>query len=320
MRASERRAAAAATLSALALLLLAPAPASAKVRTVHMRFGPITLQAAELKFHNTRVRAPRVNGFITRMHAFVVDGRGRPVASNRVMLHHAVFRRYIKPYYDSECHVRRDSEPFYATGEENETLKLPPGYGLRVKRSDHWLLKWMLMNHTDSRHRVFIRYNVRVNTSPVIAPVRPAWMRVLSCRIGSFNVPGNGGPGSVFTQTRNVPVSGSGRIVVATGHLHGGAIGLTLSEPSCEGRTLVNARPVYRTALPAPYDGPVHVTSFTSPVGIPVFQGEVLGLTATYDNSIPHDHVMGTLHVYVAPNRPSTRSCGPVPPNRDRPL
>jgi hypothetical protein len=303
----------------LGLVLLAPGPASARIRTLHLRYGPITLQPAELKAHNTRVPPPRVNGFITRIHAFVIDARGRPLASNRVMLHHAVFRRTIKPYLDRDCFAWRDTEPFYATGEENETLRLPTGFGLPIKRTDGWLVRWMLMNHTNSRHTVFIKYNVRVDTSPSIVPVRALWMRVVSCRNEYFDVPGNGGPGSVFTLSRQIPASVTGRIVVATGHLHGGAVGLTLSEAQCENRPLVTARPVYRSGPQEPHDGPVHVTSFSSPVGIPIVLGQMLGLTATYDNTLPHEHVMGTLHLYVASGAPAGNPCSALPPNSGLP-
>jgi hypothetical protein len=277
------------------------------------------MQPAELKAHNTRVPTPRVDGFITRMHAFVVDSRGRPLASNRVMLHHAVFRRNIKPFWDYDCIARRDTEPFYATGEEDETLRMPAGFGLQVRRNDGWLVRWMLMNHTDSRHTVYIKYNVRVDTSRSIVPVRALWMRVVSCRNEYFDVPGNGGPGSVFTLSREIPAPLTGRIVVATGHLHGGAVGLTLSEPGCANRALVTARPVYRSGVPEPHDGPVHVTSFSSPIGIPIVQGQLLGLTAAYDNSVPHEHVMGTLHAYVASDGPARSVCGVLPPNTGLP-
>jgi hypothetical protein len=305
---------------ALALAGLLPGTAMARVETLHLRYGPIALQPAELKAHNTRVPTPRVDGFITRMHAFVVDSQGHRLASNRVMLHHAVFRRDIKPYYDRDCNARRDTEPIYATGEENETLRLPTGYGLRVKRHEGWLVRWMLMNHTNDHYRAYIRYDVRVDTSRAIVPVRPLWMRVVSCRNEYFDVPGNGGPGSVFTQAREMPVPRTGRIVVATGHLHGGAIGLTLSEPRCGNRALVTARPVYLSGVPQPEDGPVHVTSFTSNVGIPVFRGQQLGVTATYDNSVPHEHVMGTLHLYIAADRPAAFDCSPIPADSDSAL
>jgi hypothetical protein len=300
----------------LAITLAAPAAADAKVRTLHLRYGPVALEPAGLVFHNTRVRTPQINGFVTRIHAYVVDARGRRLDSSRVMLHHAVFRRRITPKYDKECNTRRETEPFYATGEEDETLRLPPGYGLRVSPHDRWLVRWMLMNHTDQPHKAFIRYDVKVDTSRTIVPVRPLWARVVRCREEYFDVPGDGGPGSVFTKSKDIPVTRTGRIVVATGHLHGGAVGLTLSEPRCAGRTIFTARPVYRSGTAGNtelHDGPVHVTSFTSTVGVPVFRGQVLTLSAAYDNSVRREDVMGTMHLYVATDRPAAFDCAPLP-------
>jgi hypothetical protein len=299
---------------ALMLVLTAPAAATAAARTVHLRYGPVELEPAGLQTHVSRVEAPRVRGLITRMHAYAVDARGRRLSSDRVMLHHAVFRREIKPRYDPECRTTRNSEPFYATGEEDETLRLPAGYGMRVEPRERWLVRWMLMNHTDLDQKVYIRYDVRVQRSRNIVPVAPLWMRVVSCREEYFDVPGGGGPGSVFTRSRTITAARTGRIVTATGHLHGGAIGLTLAEPRCGGRALVTARPVYRSGALEPHDGPVQVTSFTSPVGIPVFRGQQLDLTVTYDNSARRDAVMGTMHVYVALERPPSFDCAPLPP------
>jgi hypothetical protein len=294
-------------------LLLIPGTAAARAKTLHLRYGPIVLQPAELKGRPTRVKTPRVPGFVTGMHAYITDTQGHRFAPDQVMLHHAVFRREIKPRYDRDCNSRRETEPFYATGEEDETLRLPTGYGLRVSPHDHWRIRWMLMNHTNSRFKVVLRYDVQVETSPRIVPVLPLWMRVVSCRDEYFDVPGGGGPGSVFTEARQIVAQRTGRIVVATGHLHGGAVGLTLSEPRCGSRTLLTAQPVYRTGAPPVHDGPVHVTSFFSPVGIPIFRGQALGVAATYDNSVPLDDVMGTLHLYVARDRPKAFDCGPLP-------
>ncbi len=299
------------SLLGLVFVLFVPSSASA-ARTLHIRYGPIVLEPAGLQSHVSRVKAPRVGGFITRMHAYAVDGRGRRLARDGVMLHHAVFRREITPRYDRDCSTQRDSEPFYATGEEDESLRLPAGYGLRVGPHDRWLVRWMLMNHTDRGQRVYIRYDVRVERSPRIVPVVPLWLRVVSCKEEYFDVPGDGGPGSVFTKSRQISFARTGRIVAVTGHLHGGAVGLTLTEPRCANRTLVTARPVYGSGVPRLHDGPVQVTSFSSPIGIPIFRGQVLGLAATYDNSVRRESVMGTLHLYVARGRPTTFDCSPL--------
>jgi hypothetical protein len=302
------------------LALIAPAGANGAVRTLHLRYGPVLLRPAELKSAAPRVHTPQLGGFVTRMHAYVVDHRGRRLPAERVMLHHAVFRRLIPPRYDRDCRSRRDTEPFYATGEEDETLQFPDGYGLRLGSHERWRMRWMLMNHTNRAWRVSIRYDVRIDTSRRTVPVLPLWLRVVSCRDEYFDVPGNGGPGSVFTQSRQVVVGRTGRIVTATGHLHGGALGLTLSEPRCGGRALVAAHPVYRAGVPLPQDGPVHVTSFASPVGIPVYRGQRLDLTAAYDNSAVHDDVMGTMHLYVARGIERGLRCTPLPPATEQGL
>src|SRR5919109_5660864 len=107
-RAVGRCVAISATLAIVASLV--PATGSrAAVHTLHLRYGPIALQPAELKSAAPRVRTPQLHGFVTRIHAYVVDGRGRRLPPTQVMLHHAVFRRLIKMRYDRDCAARRDS-------------------------------------------------------------------------------------------------------------------------------------------------------------------------------------------------------------------
>jgi hypothetical protein len=302
--------------AALAAVALAfPAAGSASERNLQLRYGPVRLAPAEAKSGYRAVRPPRIAGLITRMHAFVVDRRGRRLPSTQVMLHHAVFRRLlIKPRYDADCGRIRDSEPFYATGEEDEALRLPTGYGIPTRPQSHWRVRWMLMNHTDRPQRAFVRYTVRVDTSSLAAPVVPLWLRVLKCSENFFAVPGGGGAGSVFTKSRTIAARLGGRIVAATGHLHAGAASLSLSQPACGGRSLVTTRPLYARGALTPTDGPVHVSSFTSIQGIPVAAGEPLALTAAYDNSVRRDDVMATMHVYLRPSRGTQQTCPPLPP------
>jgi len=86
------RAKAAIAAAAIALLVLAAAsPASAGVRTYKLRFGPIALDGYQVKQNSNPVRNPRVNGYITRMRAHVVDRQGRDIPVQRVMLHHVLF-------------------------------------------------------------------------------------------------------------------------------------------------------------------------------------------------------------------------------------
>jgi hypothetical protein len=81
------------------------------------------------------VRTPATDGYIVRMHAGLIDVRGRPVTIRDVMLHHIVFRRLWRPAVRREC-TSPVGEGFYGTGEEDQTLRLPPGYGYRIRASD----------------------------------------------------------------------------------------------------------------------------------------------------------------------------------------
>ena len=95
----------------------------------------------------------------------------------------------------------------------------------------------------------------------------------------------------------------SGRLLTAGGHLHGGGIRLELSDRTC-GRTLFTSQPSWNGPIPLPLlhePGPTKMSSFQSPLGIPVAAGDDLRLTAVYDNSRPHTRVMGIMMVYLAP-------------------
>ena len=95
------------------------------------------------------VRTPEQDGYITRMHARLVDRAGARVSIRSVMLHHVVFLNRGRFAGDREpkCGARF-GEAFYGTGEENQSLDLPPGYGYRTRPKDRWKMQTMLMSHT----------------------------------------------------------------------------------------------------------------------------------------------------------------------------
>src|SRR5919202_5568726 len=128
---------------ALAAWLAAPAVAGSKARTLTMRFGPVDLNGYETGVGNDRTRAPRIDGFVTAMHAHLVDRAGHPVPQQRVMLHHVFFMNDGHPGH-GDCAPAR-SETFYGTGEEDQRIQLPRGYGYRVGAADRWRVGWMFM-------------------------------------------------------------------------------------------------------------------------------------------------------------------------------
>ncbi|HEV3000482.1 MAG TPA: hypothetical protein VGW75_07075 [Solirubrobacteraceae bacterium] len=308
------------------LTTLAPAPAHATQRTITKRFGPIGIGPYAVKYRTSRFPAPRVDGHVTRMHARVVDRRGRQLPVSRMMLHHLTFKDLGSP-----GRTRRDvtyckgslGERFYGTGEEDRELVFPAGYGYRVRKRDRWDANWMLMNHGPRSDQAWIEYTVTVDDSPRIAGVRAYWVGVVDgCGVDPiFDVPGGGLPGSVHRETAGWTVPTTGRIVLAGGHIHGGALNVALRQPACGDRELVRSHPLYGDedhpyyhVLPNLHEpGPISSSLLTTPTGIPVRRGERLRIATEYDAQTMHVRAMGIMHVYIAPGRAPQNRCPPLP-------
>jgi plastocyanin len=318
-------------LGAVALAL--PAPAAAELKRVSFSHGPMRVGPYQVRARQSEpVRAPRVDGFLVRMHARVVDRRGRPIPVRRLMLHHVVYKnvgRFRGEHPDAVCGGRAES--FYGTGEENAALRLPPGYGYRLRRGDRWLIGWMLMNHRNVPERAYIRYTAVVDTSRRLEPVRPFWARVTGCRGAGdpiFNVPGGRPPGSSFVKSERWRVPVSGRLVAGGSHVHGGSKEMLLTQATCGNRVLMSSRPLYGlpdhpyyNVLPVLHEpGPFATSWVSSTTGIPVRRGEVLRVSSLYDGELPHTRVMGIWHLYIAPGRPPARPCDPLPDDLDSSL
>ena len=115
------------------------------------------------------------------MTAWLVDGRGRPITIRDVMLHHVVFHRVAGPRGGYAVH-EPGGEAIYGTGEEKQNLRLPRGYGYRVRRGDRWRITAMLMSHS-------LRHVRRVRPIPRhgrdrparSSPCAPFWVRASGC-------------------------------------------------------------------------------------------------------------------------------------------
>src|SRR3954447_25607586 len=110
----------------VSLVSLAGVPAaSAGVRVA--RYGPIEMGGFNVRYIHTTVRPPERRGYVVSLHAQLVDARGRRVTIRSVMLHHVIFRRIWHRRAAPQC-TSRAGEAFYSTGEEDQTLRFPPGY------------------------------------------------------------------------------------------------------------------------------------------------------------------------------------------------
>ena len=308
---------------AVAMVAVLAPGAAARTRTYTLRYGPIHMGPFQVKLPKVMVPTPRRTGYIVGMQARLVDRRGRHIDVRRVMLHHIVFMNAgrFKGDRTTSC-SGRNGEPIYGTGEENESLKLPPGYGYFVRAKDRWRMQTMLMSHRLANANVYVQYRVTIETGRRLTRVKPYWVRVTGCQgEPSYDVNGDGTPGAVKTKTATWKVPFSGRIVAGGSHVHGGNFGIRLTEPACGNRTLVESKPLFGMpgdivyhVFPVLHEpGPVSTSWMLSKTGVPVVKGEVLHVSADYDGQYNHAGVMGIMHLYIARARRATPPCAPLP-------
>ena len=321
-----RRAAigAAGAVAALAIGLAAAPSAQARSETIVLRSKPFVLTSFGTIFPKVGVPSPARTGYVTQMDARLVYANGRRVSIRQVMLHHVVFINdgFVGGQPKRTTCRGRNGEPFWGTGEERQPLLLPTGYGYRVNARDHWRMQAMLMRHRLGTRRVRVEYRVRIVTGRRLARVKPLWLRANGCSTHpSYEIFGEGPSGSTHRKEHLWRMPVSGRIVAASAHLHGSSSKMTIKQPRCDDRTLVDHRPlfgrpddlVYRVRPLLHEPGPIATGHFLSKSGLPVRQGEPLRVTGIYDRSRPHSRVMAITHVYVAIDRNAPRRCAPRP-------
>src|SRR6266540_6582091 len=245
---------------------------------------------------------------------------------------------------------------FYAAGEERAKMSMPPGYGYRTKADNNWAIVAMVMNHRSTADHALIHYEVTVDSSP-LTPVTPYWFDVRDCHADPiYNIPsvaqkaknaknGKGGKASVAAKrkkgkghkgkrkrkkptatpttdaTADYTFPVSGRLIAGAGHVHGGAIKETLTQPNCGNRQVAESDPTWGLADHPFYNvkpilhepGPINMSAFRSTTGLPIHAGETIRLNSIYDDSQPHVRVMGILVAYFAPDPSVTQNCGAVP-------
>jgi plastocyanin len=313
-----------AVLGAVAAALAFASDGHAVVQTLTFRHGPVEIKPYVTAEQLVPVASPGVDGFVTGIDVEIVDRSGHTLGYRDIMLHHVVLANALRR--DTVCSSYKGftgerlpfaPERFFGVGEERYRLELPRGFGYPNQAGDVWGMAYMLMNHRPRTLDAYIQYTVRYVTGESLTPVKPLWLDIRNCRVDPiWDVPGTGAPGSRYTRSVGVRLPLSGRIVAAGAHLHGGGISLNLSNATCES-SLFTSWPTWGYVSPKPVlheTGPSHMSSFRSEEGIPASEGDVLRLTAAYDNSLPHTRVMGIMLGYLAPG-PAPR-CAPVPPLR----
>lgn len=220
----------------------------------------------------------------------LVDGNGVPFDRMAIHLHHFVIASVF--HKDPVCPDRKVSGAFVAplagTGAERTPISFPDPYAVLVGEKDVWGATWHLMNMSGQPQDVYIQYEVGYQPGANATNTRnlvPYFADVDGCGGDAvFDVPGDGGPGSIFTKSTSFTVPQAGIMVGTGGHLHDGGIDTELYRG--DGSLLCRST--------ANYDGMNMIESITPcPVHDTVAAGEKFDLTARYDNSTPHPDVMG---------------------------
>lgn len=302
------------TLSAVTVLtLLASAcepienapPGGGAIEHETFRVGPIDLapagQSGATNF-GFRLTMPRPTGSfgIKTMNFDIVDQAGNPVPRHDVHLHHIVMSSNAAP--EPYCF---GSERFAGAGAERNPIILPDPYAYLVDGDDVWGANWEIVNEsTQAQNGIYIEYEIglqRGANAENSRAVRAFFLDVTGCR-AAYNVPGNGGPGSIHTATRTWTAPWDGYLVTAVGHMHGGGIDLSLRD-DLTGRVCT---------MTATYDDehggsgghmapPAEITR--CPIHYPVEQGQQFSVISRYDNSQPIQGAMGIVRAYGWPGQ-----------------
>jgi hypothetical protein len=238
-------------------------------------YGPIVVPRGGSIEDVGLVVGPPQAGFVTSARATLVRADGTAVPHHAVHLHHAVWADIDQE--DLTCPGWPDR--FFATGKERTKIELPVGYG-------YWMNGGSLGlgYHLDSmhgRHEVYLKLKLGYTEDTegsTLTPIRPVWLDVDNCSDSEFNVPRNLDPGR-HKEVWDYAMPVGGRFVALAGHLHDGGLKLRLRNVTTN-TSMFTSRAVYeyRWNLTA-------MTTYSDAAGIPVAAGDVLELTAVYNDT-----------------------------------
>jgi hypothetical protein len=225
----------------------------------------------------------------------LVDENGQPIGRHDVHLHHFVIGAINK--VDTACPTRKVAglfvQPLIGSGMERTPIQFADPYALKVDGTDAWGAVWHLMNMSDTPRTVYVKYTLGVQYYANDTNTRfltPYWADARGCPAGAtWDVPGDGGIGGVETNTKSWAMPFDGYLVGIGGHLHDGGISITTKHG--DGSFLCENLATYAQGmLDAISSCPMHDT-FTA--------GELISVTSRYDNSAPHDDVMGIAVLFL---------------------
>lgn len=271
-------------------------PNGGETLTQSFYLGPFTLGPGQQVMGSPASGVPRPMGTfgIKGARFDLVDENDQPVSVHDVHLHHLVLTTSARQ--DALCPGRR--ERFLATGMERTPVTLWGPYTYLVGADDQWGAIYHVMNTTPPgtpSKTVRIKYTIDYQPGANAANSRPLnvyFQDITGCGGSTYNVPGDGGPGSVHVNSKSWTAPDNGYAVFTGGHLHEGGIDITLKDETnnaivCQG-------------VASYHEDPRHLASINAcPLHYPVRAGNSYSVTARYDNSQPWSDVMGIMMTWV---------------------
>ncbi len=277
------------------------------ITTHTYRIGPFNLAPMgkpgwESQTSGTNVPRPPGDVGIKSMSFDLVDAGGNPVPRTAAHLHHVLLMNAAR----TSTICPGEEERFAGTGAERSRLALGSSYAYVTKSTDRWDALWHVMNMSNAPESIYIQYKVGyvpAGDASAARPVTPIFLDVTGCGTNAeFDVPGTGGPGSVFTKTRTITAPFDGVAVYAIGHLHDGGIDNRVTRDSTG---QVGCTSVARYDVPEPMGFPSSITPCL--MHVYVNGGEKYTLRTRYDNAKPHSAVMGIVLAYVWKGTPPSQ-------------
>ncbi len=310
--ASDRKASTSASTAATPAIASDAVPRGAK--RLHLELGPITVEPGQnnIAYSRGKIAQPTEDGFIVGItpNLRYADGTVPPV--DVIHLHHGVWLNLSAKDPTSPGLPER----FFAVGEEKTRMVLPPGYGYEYKRTDRWLLNYMIHNLYPKPNKVWVTYDIDFipassAAAKSIKPARPIWMDVENGSIypvfdvirdtgknGRYTYPddatkpyGDNPPKNQWTVDRD------GVLLATAGHLHPGGLhtdlwlqraGATAPEGHAKeghpdtAHLFESTAHYFEPAGAVSWD--VAMTGTRPDWTVSVRKGDVLSTTATYDS------------------------------------
>ena len=261
------------------------------------RIGPFNLSPvgqAGSENEGARGNMPRPTGAfgIKAMDFDLVYANGDSVPHSAVHLHHIVMMNNAR----QSLNCPQWPERFAGAGSERTPMRAPDPYAYLVGASDSWSSIWHIMNDSSSPQQVYIQYKLGYQPGANASNTRgltPFFLDVTGCGNSEYDIPGNGGPGSVHTNTRSWTAPWDGMVVNFGGHLHGGGIDIRLQNDTTGEGCTMKAHYEHTHSHGAP--GSIDTCSAHNRVRT----GDQYSVISRYENDEPVEGAMGIVLAFV---------------------